>query len=198
MSDESRNSSEQQQQQAQAQQRAPSENAAVGDEAIQTAQWTQWLPESYGIRKAVESSKYRWCAREAGLWGIATGTAMTLHRFRMASPTMTAVNVGFATTMVVYTGSYYFCAKRRDYQEQMIELMMKLNSFDPATEMPEERPLDATHPFVEPAMNEAQGIPQRQYVANLPERKEWQPQLPTQDAERVFRPTDNGESSSKR
>jgi len=179
------------QQQQQQRQRDPSENALTGnDGAIQTAKWTRWLPEAYGIRQAVEQSKYRWCAREAGLWGIATGTAMSLHRFRMASPTTTAVHAGFATTFVVYLGSYYFCAKRRDYQEQMIELMMRLNTFEPATSMPEERPLDETHPFVEPASQQGgSGIPERQFVANLPERKEWQSPLPTQDADRVFQPT---------
>ena len=180
------------------------DNALVGRDALQnTATWTQWLPAG-PIRQAVEASKYRWCAREAGLWGIATGTAMALHRWRMASPITTIGHVGFVTTVVVYSGSYYFCTKRRDYQEQMIALMMQLNSFEPVANMPEERPLDAHHPFVAPApLNDdslSNVIPQRQYVANLPERKEWQAPLPTQDAQQVFRPaaaTDNNNNNSR-
>ena len=168
-------------------QRDVSENAVTSDEQIQTARWTRYLPEAFGIRKSVEASKYRWCARESAMWGIATGTAMTLHRFRMQSPTTRAVNIGFATVFTVFTGSYYFCVKRRDYQEQMIELMMRLNTFEHASNMPEERPIDETHPFVIPATEEDEdAIPKKQYVAHLPERKDWQPQLPTQDAANVF------------
>ena len=181
----------------------PTENAVFtsgDDEQTATApRWTRWLPESYGIRAAVEQSKYRWCAREAGMWGIATGTAMGLHRIRMSGNgrmTTAAGHAGFATALLVMTGSYVLCARRRDHQEQMIELLMRLNSFEPAQTMPEERPVDdGTHPFVEPAASgvhdEEGGIPERQFVANLPERKEWQEQLPTaQDAEQVFRPAD--------
>lgn len=168
-----------------------SENAVTSEDQIQTARWTRYLPEAFGIRKSVEASKYRWCARESAMWGIATGTAMTLHRFRMQSPTTRAVNMGFATVFTVFTGSYYFCVKRRDYQEQMIELMMRLNTFEHAQDMPEERPIDETHPFVLPATDEdADAIRKKQYVAHLPERKEWQPQLPTQDAVNVFQPYD--------
>jgi hypothetical protein len=121
------------------------------------------------------------------MWAISTGTAMTLHRFRMQSPTNFAVNIGFGSLMVVYGGSYYFCVQKRDYREKMIKIMMQLNSFEPAMEMPEQVPVDELHPFVEPSVDNLSGIPaERQYVANLPERKEWQPQLPTQDADRVF------------
>ena len=72
-----------------------------------------------------------------------------------------------------------------------IELMMKLNSFAPADEMPEPVPIDENHPFVAPGSDDSDGdtnsIPaERQYVAHLPERKEWQEQLPTQDAANVF------------
>jgi len=45
---------------------------------LETAKWTQYLPESYGIRETIRGSNYRWCARESGMWGIATGTAMSL------------------------------------------------------------------------------------------------------------------------
>lgn len=162
---------------------SPADNALVGQ--VQTATWTAYLPESFGIRAAVEASKYRWCAREASLWGIASGTAMTLHRFRMRTTVTTAVNVGFATVFVVMGGSYYFCVKKRDYQEQMIELMMKFNAAAHVEEMPEQIPVDDRHPFVEPSDDGPQYT-----VANLPARKEWQDPLPTQDFQDVFKPVD--------
>jgi len=154
--------------------------------------WTERLPDAFGIRQAVRQSKYRWCVRESALWGITTGTAMSLHRLRMRSATATAVNMGFLSFFTVYVGSYYFCVKRRDYRERMIELMMQLNAFAPASEMPEPLPIDEHHPFVAPVVDSEQasserGIPvQRQYVANLPERKEWQKPLPTQEVAAVF------------
>jgi len=45
--------------------------------------------------------------------------------------------------------------------------------------------MDAVHSFVD-------SIPQRRYVANFPERKEWQPQtaVSTQGAEKVLQTTD--------
>jgi hypothetical protein len=157
--------------------------------------WIQYLPA--GIRGAVEASKYRWCAREAGLWGIATGTAMTLHRFRMHSPVTRAVHVGFVTMMGVYVGSYYFCVKRRDHEEHMIQLMMKLNSFEPASIMPEERPIDETHPFVAPGKGEKGDVlAQKQYVVNLPERKEWQPKLPAPELKDVLKPVVNSSNNN--
>ena len=176
----------------------PELNAVTAADQIETAKWTRYLPEAFGIREAVRQSKYRWCVREAAMWGIATGTAMTLHRFRMRSPTQFATNVGFGSLMVVYLGSYYFCVKRRDYKEQMIELMMKLNSFEHALNMPQQTPVDEHHPFVRPVADNDKNsgrddsvVPtERQYVAHLPERKEWQKQLPTQEAAQVFRPAD--------
>lgn len=169
----------------------PERNAVVSPDQIETAKWTRYLPEAFGIRETVRQSKYRWCVREAAMWGIATGTVMTLHRYRMNSRRQFAANAGFAALMVVYVGSYYFCVKKRDYREQMIEVMMKLNSFEHALNMPQQMPVDEQHPFVRPAEDDkdAQGVvPERQYVANLPERKEWQEQLPTQEAAEVFRP----------
>mmetsp|Transcript_4288 Transcript_4288/g.11717 ORF Transcript_4288/g.11717 Transcript_4288/m.11717 type:complete len:176 (+) Transcript_4288:98-625(+) len=167
------------------------ENALTDDEEIQTAKWTRWLPETFGIRDAIQKSKYRWCAREAGMWGIATGTAMTLHRWRMGSRRHFAVHMGFASLMLVNIGSYYFCVKRRDYQENMIEIMMKYNEFEHAKDMPEDVALgDEGSPFLsEDDGTSGVGTPNR-YVVNLPERKDWQPQLPTQDAADVFRPDD--------
>ena len=78
--------------------------------------------------------------------------------------------------------------------------MMKLNSFEHALNMPEQPPVDENHPFVRPAdpnnTDDARTVPERQYVAHLPERKEWQQQLPTQDAAQVFKPV--GETENKR
>ena len=174
---------------------SPEFNAVTSEDQIETAKWTRYLPEAFGIRETVRQSKYRWCVREAAMWGIATGTAMTLHRFRMQSRMQFAANVGFASAMVVHVGSYYFCVKRRDYREQMIELMMKLNTFEHALNMPQQTPVNEHHPFVRPVdgSEDAVTVPERQYVAHLPERKEWQKQLPTQEASDVFKPA-NGPS----
>jgi Protein of unknown function (DUF3767) len=171
----------------------PSENAVTSPDQIETARWTRHLPEAFGIRAAVQRSKYRWCVRESGMWGIATGSAMAMHRFRMQSRTSLVVNAGFSTFFLVYLGSYYFCVKRRDYKELMIEQMMKLNAFEHALQMPEPVPLDENHPFVEPpasTYDDSKAVAPKQYVAHLPERKEWQPPLPSQDASNVFRPAD--------
>jgi hypothetical protein len=164
-----------------------------------TARWTRYLPEALGIRRSVESSKYRWCARESALWGIATGSAMAFHRIRMNSPMSRVIHVGFSTVFIVMGGSYYFCVKRRDYQEQMIELLMQLNTFEPVQNMPAERPIDQTHPFVMPDTNnnnnnnnnDNEPIKTKQYVAHIPERKEWQTPIPTQDAANIFQPYTN-------
>ena len=176
---------------------------SINDATNNTARWTRYLPEAYGIRRSVESSKYRWCARESALWGIATGTTMAFHRLRMNSPISRVVNIGFSTVFLVMGGSYYFCVKRRDYQEQMIELLMQLNTFESVQNMPPERPVDETHPFVVPDNSTAEDdtststntphkpIVTKQYVANIPERKEWQTPIPTQDAANIFQPYDN-------
>jgi hypothetical protein len=71
---------------------------------------------------------------------------------------------------------------------KQIELMMKLNTFEPAKSMPEPVPIDEKHPFVAlEDSNSSSSIPTKQYVANLPERKEWQKKLPTQDVAAVFK-----------
>lgn len=61
--------------------------------------------------------------------------------------------------------------------------MMKANDFQEASEMPEEIPAGDNHPFLEPS---ADGLEQKEFVAHLPERKEWQKQVPQQDAKDVF------------
>ena len=34
------------------------------NESRETATWTRYLPEAFGIREAVRKSPYRWCTRE--------------------------------------------------------------------------------------------------------------------------------------
>jgi hypothetical protein len=31
---------------------------------LETAKWTSYLPETFGLREAVRKSSYRWCVRE--------------------------------------------------------------------------------------------------------------------------------------
>lgn len=51
---------------------------SVEVDPLETAKWTEYLPEAFGIRDSIRASNYRWCARESGMWGIATGTGMSL------------------------------------------------------------------------------------------------------------------------
>ncbi|KAL7575374.1 hypothetical protein ACA910_001887 [Epithemia clementina (nom. ined.)] len=156
------------------------------EHAVKRGTWTRHLPEAFGIRQSIQASKYRGCVREAGLWAIATGTAMTLHRFRMQSRMTFAIHVGFVTMMAVNLGSYWFCVRRRDYQEKTIEMLMRYNQFLTADQMPPQIPIDDNHPFLKPSEDPDRAIPEAQYVVELPGRKEWQPPLPTQDAAQVF------------
>lgn len=54
---------------------AQTENDSVGvgsqplsseskSDPLETAKWTRYLPEAFGIREAVRESSYRWCVRE--------------------------------------------------------------------------------------------------------------------------------------
>jgi hypothetical protein len=52
----------------------------------------------------------------------------------------------FGTFMIVMLPSYYFCYRRREHQENVIEMMMKYNQFGHAQELPDEPPIDE-HPF---------------------------------------------------
>jgi len=151
--------------------------------------WTRFLPEAFGIRDTIEASPLRWCVREAALWGVATGTAMGLHRMRMGSHGLTAMKATFGTMCLVMFPSYYFCAKRREHQERVIEMMMAANDFRRGEEMPETVPLDNDHPFlnVGDGREEDQEGLQKEFVAKLKARKDWQEPQPTQDAEDVFR-----------
>ena len=105
--------------------------------------------------------------------------------------------------------SYYFCVKKRDYKEQLIQVMMRANDFQEASEMPPEIPAGEEHPFLDDATtfhsndNDTSTITtttaggdggggggailtDREFVGHLPERKEWQTQVPQQDAKDVF------------
>lgn len=99
----------------------------------------------------------------------------------MGSKTIFAYNVGFFTAILVMGPSYYFCCKRRDHKERMIEMMMKLNAFQHASEMPEETPLDE-HPFAKPGTLH----PTREYRGLLKEKKDWQSPDPSKDVQDVF------------
>lgn len=116
----------------------------------------------------------------------------------MGSPPMFAVNVGFAATLMVCVPSYYFCVRKRDYKERLIEVMMRANDFQEASEMPPEVPAGEEHPFLDEqsSMSSVSSddtttttttkLVDREFVGHLPERKEWQTQLPQQDAKDVF------------
>jgi len=71
---------------------------------LETAKWTRFLPEAFGIRESVRGSSYRWCVREGGMWGIATATAMSLHRLRAGSK----VDFSFYLLSVCMTQSFVF------------------------------------------------------------------------------------------
>lgn len=59
---------------------------------------------------------------------------------------------------------------------------MKANQFEHADEMPDEAPIGEDHPFLQ----KGGGSQDQEFVAELPERKEWQKPLPQQDAKDVF------------
>lgn len=99
----------------------------------------------------------------------------------MGSTTRFAVNVGVVACLGVAGTSYYFCCKRRDYKERMIEVMMRLNAFEHASQMPEETPLEE-HPFARPGGDH----PGREFRGLLKEKKEWQPRDETKAIKDVF------------
>ena len=145
----------------------------ANDDPLETARWTKYLPQAFGIREAVRKSSYRWCVREGGMWGIATATAMSLHRMRMGTSPRNAGHVFFGTFMLVMWPSYYFCYRRRDHQEQVIEAMMKYNQFGHAADMPAETPLEE-HPFWEKGTTQDATQHESEFRGMIKERKEWQ------------------------
>jgi len=157
-------------------------NSSSKSDPLETAKWTRFLPEAFGIRDSVRESSYRWCVREGGMWGMATATAMSLHRLRMGSKPAMAGHFFFGTFMVVMLPSYYFCYRRREHQEEVIEMMMKYNQFGHAQDLPAEPPLEE-HPFWEEndgennlSNFEVNPVTKhdREFRGMIKERKEWQ------------------------
>mmetsp|Transcript_10817 Transcript_10817/g.29854 ORF Transcript_10817/g.29854 Transcript_10817/m.29854 type:complete len:110 (+) Transcript_10817:933-1262(+) len=93
----------------------------------------------------------------------------------MGSRPLVAGHFFFGTVMVVMVPSYYFCYRRREHKEQVIEAMMKYNRFGHAEEMPPEPPLEE-HPFWEevPEGEQDQGQHNREFRGMIKERKDWQ------------------------
>lgn len=152
--------------------------AAISHESttdpLETAKWTRFLPEAFGIREGVRASSYRWCVREGGMWGIATATAMGLHRWRLGSKPLMVGHSFFGTLMAVMLPSYYFCYRRRDHQEQVIESMMVYNQWAHAkTDLPEETPIEE-HPFWELKDGNDNVKHDREFRGMIKEQKEWQ------------------------
>jgi len=110
----------------------------------------------------------------------------------MGSTPRFAINVGGLAAVGVATTSYYFCCKRRDYKEKMIETMMKLNAFEHASQMPAEPPLEE-HPFAKPG-----GTPDREFRGFLKEKKEWQPRESTKELKEVFAAPDTDRANGGR
>ena len=115
------------------------------------------------------------------------------HRLRMGSKLPTVVNAFFGTSLIVMLPSYYFCYKRREHKEHVIEMMMKYNQFGHATDMDPEPPLE-DHPFWEKAEG---GIGEggrddsirhdREYRGMMKERKHWQKPQKEQSLEDIFK-----------
>jgi hypothetical protein len=94
----------------------------------------------------------------------------------MGSRPVVAGHFFFGTFMVVMLPSYYFCYRRREHQEEVIEAMMKYNQFGHANDMPAEPPLEE-HPFWKegtPDDINRQTKHDREFRGMIKERKEWQ------------------------
>ena len=106
----------------------------------------------------------------------------------MKSHPFFAGNIAFLTTIIVAAPSYYFCFRKREHQEKVIEMMMAANDFRPGEEMPESVPLDESHPFLSVKDNVGEGGNdlKKEFVARLKEKKEWQEQHKMEDADKVF------------
>ena len=100
------------------------------------------------------------------------------HRMRMGTRPAMAGHVFFGTCMLVMLPSYYFCYRKREHQEEVIEMMMKYNRFGHATELPPEPPLEE-HPFwtkieEEERRRDEAAKHAAEYRGMIKERKEWQ------------------------
>jgi hypothetical protein len=91
----------------------------------------------------------------------------------MGASTQMAGHVFFGTCMFVMLPSYYFCYRRREHQEQVIEMMMKYNQFGHATEMPPEPPIEE-HPFWQKKSSDTGEKHESEYRGMIKERKDWQ------------------------
>ena len=110
----------------------------------------------------------------------------------MKSSPLMVINAAFLTTGIVAAPSYYFCYRRREHKEATIEMMMKANDFQHQEEMPEPIPQEE-HPFLESNnIEEEDIIKQKEFVARLKEKKEWQKQDPMDDASNVFKEVNKG------
>ena len=117
------------------------------------------------------------------------------HRLRMGTKPLVAGHFFFGTFMVVMLPSYYFCYRRREHQEQVIEMMMKYNQFGHATELPAEPPLEE-HPFWEQQNQNnndggmgGTGIEtkhDREFRGLIKERKEWQKKSQDPSFDEIF------------
>ena len=105
----------------------------------------------------------------------------------MKSGPLFVLNSAFITTALVAAPSYYFCYRRREHKEATIEMMMRANDFQNSEEMPEPIP-NAEHPFLEEIDDgEKEALKQKEFVARLKEKKEWQKQDSMDDASNVFK-----------
>jgi len=98
-------------------------------------------------KNELKKSPFANCTREAFLWGIATGTAMGLHRYRMGSRLKTVSNFTFGTILLVAAPSYYMCSKTKIWNKKAIEEMMAANDFEHQSNAPLQPTLD-DHPFL--------------------------------------------------
>ena len=109
----------------------------------------------------------------------------------MKSHPFFAGNIAFLTALIVAAPSYYFCFRKREHQERVIEMMMAANDFRPGEEMPETVPLDESHPFLhvgkDDVAEEDDKDLKKEFIARLKEKKEWQKQHELEDADKVFK-----------
>eukprot|EP00591_Stephanopyxis_turris_P007528 CAMPEP_0195511966 /NCGR_PEP_ID=MMETSP0794_2-20130614/4105_1 /TAXON_ID=515487 /ORGANISM="Stephanopyxis turris, Strain CCMP 815" /LENGTH=194 /DNA_ID=CAMNT_0040639671 /DNA_START=122 /DNA_END=706 /DNA_ORIENTATION=+ len=132
-----------------------------------------------GIHQEIARYNYPACTRESVMWGIATGTAMGLHRWRMHSRFITISNFAFGTCLLVSMPSYFFCAKRMMHNENMVKELMQMNQFDPMSEAPEQPQVkqedknESDHPFLRKAREDEEdelGKDKEIIVYHQPER----------------------------
>lgn len=153
---------------------------------------TSWIDLDF--KGKINNSPYSGCARESFMWGIATGTAMGLHRVRMGSRPTRSLNFAFGAALVVILPSYYFCVRNRDHKDKMVEIMMKANAFEPQEEMPEHVPIE-DHPFLKPndQNNKNGSNPEEARLGKVYEffqrsKKDWEKPAPmAEDASKVFK-----------